>query len=92
MSACAVTALHVLAGLEYAHGLTTLTGDQQNIIHRDVSPQNVLISTEGRIKLTDFGIAKVVNEAEASFTQSLKGKFRYMAPEVVDGGRNRPAV
>jgi serine/threonine protein kinase len=87
LPACAVTALHVLAGLEYAHGLTAPTGEKQNIIHRDVSPQNVLISTEGRVKLTDFGIAKVVNEAEGEFTQSLKGKFRYMAPEVVDGGR-----
>jgi serine/threonine protein kinase len=87
MGACAVAALHVLAGLEYAHGVNSPTGGQQNVIHRDVSPQNVLISTEGRIKLTDFGIAKVVNEAEGEFTQSLKGKFRYMAPEVVEGGR-----
>jgi serine/threonine protein kinase len=87
MGACAVAALHVLAGLEYAHGLNSPTAGQQNVIHRDVSPQNVLISTEGRIKLTDFGIAKVVNEAEGEFTQSLKGKFRYMAPEVVEGGR-----
>ncbi len=86
-SACGYVALQVLAGLEYAHALTGPDGVTRNVIHRDVSPQNVMISTEGRVKLTDFGIAKVVNEAEGEFTQSLKGKFRYMAPEVVDGGR-----
>lgn len=86
-NACAAIALGVLAGLEYAHDLTTAEGQRQNIIHRDVSPQNVMISREGRVKLTDFGIAKVLNEAEGEHTQSLKGKFRYMAPEAVDGGR-----
>jgi serine/threonine-protein kinase len=86
-SACGFIVLQVLAGLEYAHALTGTDGITRNVIHRDVSPQNVMISTEGRVKLTDFGIAKVVNEAEGEFTQSLKGKFRYMAPEVVDGGR-----
>ena len=79
--------LSVLEGLDYAHQLTTPDGHRQNIIHRDVSPQNVMISRDGRVKLTDFGIAKVLNEAEGEFTQSLKGKFRYMAPEAVDGGR-----
>ena len=85
--ACAAVSLQVLAGLGYAHALVGPDGVTQNIVHRDVSPQNVLISTEGRVKLTDFGIAKVVNDAEGEFTQSLKGKFRYMAPEVVEGGR-----
>jgi tRNA A-37 threonylcarbamoyl transferase component Bud32 len=87
VTACAAVALDVLAGLDYAHNLVGPDGAIQNIIHRDVSPQNVLISTEGRVKLLDFGIAKVLNEAEGEFTQSLKGKFRYMAPEVVEGGR-----
>ncbi|PIE18428.1 MAG: hypothetical protein CSA65_04750 [Proteobacteria bacterium] len=79
--------LSVLDGLEYAHNLIGVDGQRQNIIHRDVSPQNVMISRDARVKLTDFGIAKVLNEAEGEFTQSLKGKFRYMAPEAVDGGR-----
>jgi serine/threonine protein kinase len=87
IGACASITLQVLSGLGYAHTLTGPDGVTQNVIHRDVSPQNVLISTEGRVKLTDFGIAKVVNESEGEFTQSLKGKFRYMAPEVVEGGR-----
>jgi len=86
-NACVAITLGVLGGLEYAHSLTTPEGQRQNIIHRDVSPQNVMISRDGRVKLTDFGIAKVLNEAEGEHTQSLKGKFRYMAPEVVDGQR-----
>ncbi|MCA9671749.1 MAG: serine/threonine protein kinase [Myxococcales bacterium] len=86
-NACAYIALQVLGGLEYAHDITGPEGARHNIIHRDVSPQNVLISRDGRVKLTDFGIAKVLNEAEAEVTKSLKGKFRYMAPEAVDGGR-----
>ena len=84
--ACAYIAIAVLGGLEYAHQLTGPDGERQNIIHRDVSPQNVLLSFEGHVKLTDFGIAKVLKDAEGEFTQSLKGKFRYMAPEAVDGG------
>lgn len=86
-NACAFITLGVLNGLEYAHSLTGPDGQRQNIIHRDVSPQNVMISRDGRVKLTDFGIAKVLNEAEGELTQSLKGKFRYMAPEALDGGR-----
>jgi serine/threonine protein kinase len=86
-NACAFIVLQTLAGLDYAHTLKGPEGERRNIIHRDVSPQNVMISRDGRVKLTDFGIAKVLNEAEGEFTQSLKGKFRYMAPEAVDGGR-----
>jgi len=86
-NACAYIGLHVLSGLDYAHSIKGADGSRYNIIHRDVSPQNVLLSRDGRVKLTDFGIAKVLNEAEAEVTKSLKGKFRYMAPEAVDGGR-----
>ena len=87
ISACVGICIEVLAGLDYAHCLHSPDGTAQNIIHRDVSPQNVMISKEGRVRLTDFGIAKVVNEAEGELTQNLKGKFRYMAPEVVEGKR-----
>lgn len=85
--ACAYIAVEVLRALSYAHELRGSDGTRQNIIHRDVSPQNVMISSNGQVKLTDFGIAKVLSEAEDEHTQSLKGKWRYMAPEALDGGR-----
>lgn len=85
--ACVHVALEVLSALAYAHELVGPDGVRQNIIHRDVSPQNVMITYDGRIKLTDFGIAKVLSEADDEHTQSLKGKWRYMAPEVVLGKR-----
>jgi serine/threonine protein kinase len=85
--ACALIALELLSALSYAHELKTPDGQRQNVIHRDVSPQNVMITYDGRVKLTDFGIAKVLSEAEDELTQSLKGKWRYMAPEAVEGRR-----
>ena len=85
-AACAYIGLQVLSGLAYAHTLSGGDG-AHNIIHRDVSPQNVIVATDGMVKLTDFGIAKVLDQAEAELTRSLKGKFRYMAPEAVDGMR-----
>jgi serine/threonine-protein kinase len=84
---CAFIGNQVLGALSYAHELRGPDGARQNIIHRDVSPQNVMISYSGQVKLTDFGIAKVLSEAEDEHTQSLKGKWRYMAPEALDGGR-----
>ena len=86
-AACALIGVEVLRALGYAHDLRGNDGTRQNIIHRDVSPQNVMISQSGQVKLTDFGIAKVLSEAEDEHTQSLKGKWRYMAPEALDGGR-----
>jgi len=82
-AACASIGLGVLAGLEYAHELTSPDGHRQNVIHRDVSPQNVMISKRGASSSPTSAYAKVLNEAEGEFTQSLKGKFRYMAPEAV---------
>jgi len=86
-AACAHIGIEVLRALAYAHELRGTDGTRQNIIHRDVSPQNVMLSNSGQVKLTDFGIAKVLSEAEDEHTQSLKGKWRYMAPEALDGGR-----
>ncbi len=73
-------------GLDYAHRRRDANMKPLNIVHRDVSPQNVLISFEGEVKLTDFGIAKartiVRDETEAGV---LKGKYAYMAPEQATG-------
>ena len=84
---CTHIVAEMLSGLEYIHELTEADGTSMNIVHRDVSPQNVLVSREGRVKLADFGIAKVLHEAEGALTRSLKGKLKYMAPEALEEGR-----
>ena len=74
--------------LAYAHDLTADDGEPLGMIHRDVSPSNVMLSYEGAVKLLDFGIAKALGgEKEESGTQrgTLKGKFAYMAPEQTQG-------
>ncbi|MCB9654564.1 MAG: protein kinase [Deltaproteobacteria bacterium] len=76
--------MEVLKGLDYAHNLTRPDGQPLNIIHRDVSPSNVLLSFEGEVKISDFGIAKA-STREKTATGILKGKFGYMAPEQVTG-------
>ncbi|MEA2696094.1 MAG: eukaryotic-like serine/threonine-protein kinase [Myxococcales bacterium] len=68
-------------GLAYVHTRRTSKGKPLNIIHRDVTPQNVLLSREGEVKLADFGIAKAVGKTEKSATGVIKGKFAYMSPE-----------
>lgn len=76
----------VAAGLDHAHRcLDGTTGKPLNITHRDMSPQNVMVSFEGEIKIIDFGIAKAETQLEATKAGTLKGKFGYMSPEQADG-------
>jgi serine/threonine-protein kinase len=74
------------AGLEAAHALTNTEGQPLGIVHRDISPQNVLVATNGVSKVIDFGIAKARHRATAETSAgTLKGKINYMAPEQARG-------
>lgn len=75
----------VCEGLDYAHRKRDAAGQELGIVHRDVSPQNVLISFDGEVKVIDFGIAKAANKATKTQAGILKGKFGYMSPEQVRG-------
>jgi predicted ATPase/serine/threonine protein kinase len=74
-------AVEVARGLEYAHQATDAQGRHLQIVHRDVSPHNVLVTRTGEVKLIDFGVAKAANKSVHTATGILKGKFPYMAPE-----------
>lgn len=76
----------MLEALDYAHRKADLTGVPLRIVHRDVSPHNVLISYSGEVKLIDFGIAKATTQGN-SITGVLRGKYGYMSPEQVRGER-----
>ena len=85
---CCRMVADVCAALEAAHGYTDDDGAKKPILHRDVSPHNVLVSTDGQVKLTDFGVAKAADSLHQSATGSLKGKVIYMAPEHILGKPN----
>ncbi len=82
--ACRI-AIDAAAGLYYAHNKTDAAGNPLNIIHRDISPQNLLISFEGAVKVVDFGIAKAADQATQTKSGVLKGKYSYMSPEQASG-------
>ena len=71
----------VLSALDYAHRKKGLDNKDLHIVHRDISPQNVILSLEGDVKLVDFGIAKAATKASQTQAGALKGKLLYMSPE-----------
>lgn len=79
--------LDALAGLQAAHVLHDESGRHLGIVHRDVSPHNVLLGCDGIARLTDFGIAKAVDRVQVTHTHEVKGKFAYLAPERIDKRR-----
>lgn len=78
-------AMEMLKGLDFAHRATDPYGEALNIIHRDVSPSNIMISYAGDVKVGDFGVAKAAIERTLTETGTLKGKVGYMSPEQVMG-------
>jgi serine/threonine protein kinase len=82
----AVIARDVCDALDYAHNALDTTGKPLGIVHRDISPGNVLLSWRGDVKLTDFGIARAAERRHKTEAGTLKGKYGYMSPEQVSGG------
>ena len=72
-------------GLDHAHKKKDLNGRPLQIVHRDVSPQNVMVSFDGVVKIVDFGIAKAANKLQSTNAGIIKGKFAYMSPEQARG-------
>lgn len=75
----------VCSGLDYAHKLKDFQGKPLNIIHRDISPQNVFVTYEGDVKILDFGIAKAASQSTITQYGMIKGKVAYMSPEQAAG-------
>ncbi len=82
----AFIAREVCRGLTAVHALVSPTGVFMNVIHRDVTPSNVMITTNGAVKLLDFGIAKIQRSENVTQVGQIKGKAGYLAPEQILGG------
>jgi serine/threonine protein kinase len=82
--ACFIVA-EAARGLDYAHERTGTDGHPLGIVHRDVSPPNILLSRSGEVKIADFGIARATIKLHKTATGTIMGKFRYMSPEQVEG-------
>ena len=75
----------ICSGLDYAHNLKDYQGKSLNIIHRDISPQNIFVTYEGEVKIVDFGIAKAASQSTITQFGMIKGKISYMSPEQASG-------
>ena len=80
----------ICAGLDYSHNLKDLQGQPLNIIHRDINPQNVLVTYEGQVKIIDYGIAKAASQNTKTRENLIKGKLAYMSPEQANGQKIDP--
>ncbi|MGC4066732.1 MAG: protein kinase [Polyangiaceae bacterium] len=92
---CVHVAIQVLSALSYAHHFTKSDGKLATIVHRDVSPSNVLVDIEGNVRIVDFGIARMAAEQtsqELTAKGVFRGKFPYAAPELFSGEPATPAV
>ena len=78
--------VRICEGLAYAHELVDSRGENLHIVHRDMSPPNVLITRHGEVKIVDFGLAKANSQLERSEPGIIKGKFSYLSPEAAKGG------
>jgi serine/threonine-protein kinase len=78
--------LDTLAGLHAAHELRDDNDEDLNLVHRDVSPQNILVGIDGTARITDFGVARAATRLSSTRAGQLKGKLAYMAPEQARGG------
>ncbi|MBK9796628.1 MAG: protein kinase [Holophagaceae bacterium] len=81
----AFVVMKVAAALDYAHRKRGFDDRELKLVHRDISPQNVILSVEGAVKLVDFGIAKAASKASTTMAGALKGKLLYMSPEQAMG-------
>jgi len=77
--------MHACRGLSFAHELLNDDGEEMDIVHRDVSPPNILVSKRGEVKVTDFGLAKATTQLEKTDPGVVKGKFSYLSPEAARG-------